>query len=289
MAFPSPPTLSLGGLPSVTLQDGSKRGAKRVQVAIGRTFANLQKSGSSASYGFAPNGDYGAWALIEHGIKQSTRWIYLEDQYLVSRMARRALLEKLKEPKFEFLLMLMNNSGAAANDFKFLVTARNEFRRDLFAIDRKQARWGMFTLKEPVNRERQQWCGSYVHSKTWIFDDGYVVVGSANCDNRGYTHDTEVVAGITDANTLDVFLGESFAVDLRTRLWHKHLGLPHNQIRDWNKGIKVWKKPPPSAMIVDASALESDYDLVPPTQFPSPSDLNAVEYAWTMFVDPDSR
>jgi phosphatidylserine/phosphatidylglycerophosphate/cardiolipin synthase-like enzyme len=185
--------------------------------------------------------------------------------------------------------MLMNNSGAAASDFKFLVTARNEFRRDLFKIDPKQTRWGMFTLKDPGDKERQQWCGSYVHSKTWIFDDGYVIIGSANCDNRGYTHDTEVVAGITDTNTLDVLLGESFAIDLRTRLWHKHLGLPHNQVRDWDKAVKFWKRPPPSAMIVDVSALEQDYDLTPPAQFPSASEANVVEKAWTMFIDPDSR
>jgi phosphatidylserine/phosphatidylglycerophosphate/cardiolipin synthase-like enzyme len=230
-----------------------------------------------------------AWALIEQGIKQSTRWIYLEDQYMVSRLARKALLAKLTEPGFEFLLIHMNGSGAAAADFKYLVTARNEFRRDLLAIDPTKTRWGMYTLKQPADPERQKWCGSYVHSKTWVFDDGYAIIGSANCDNRGYTHDTEVAAGIADANLLDVHLGESFATDLRARLWHKHLGLPHAHLRDWDKAIGFWKKPPPSAMVEDAAALEPDGDLVPPSNFPSPVDAANVEAIWTKLIDPDSR
>jgi len=260
-----------------------------VRVAVGRTFANITKSGGPVAFGFAPNGDYSAWALIESGIKQATRWIYLEDQYLVSRMARKALLDKFKDPGFEFLLMVMNGSAAAASDFKYLVTARNEFRRDLAAADPGKKRWGMYTLKQPADPERQKWCGTYVHSKTWVFDDGYVVAGSANCDSRGYTHDTEVVAGISDMNMLDVYLGESFATDLRTRLWRKHLGLPHAYLRDWDKAIKYWKKPPASAMIEDASGLEPDYDLLPPSNFPSAADAAGVEILWTKLIDPDSR
>jgi phosphatidylserine/phosphatidylglycerophosphate/cardiolipin synthase-like enzyme len=260
----------------------SRHFTRRLHVAIGRTFAK-------GTYTFAPNGDYSAWALIEKGIKQATRWIYLEDQYLVSRMARQALLAKLRDPSFEYLLMVMNGSGAAAADFKFLVTARNEFRRDLLSIDPKRERWGMYTLKQATDPERQKWCGNYVHSKTWVFDDGYVIMGSANCDNRGYTLDTEVVAGIADSNLIDVRIGESFASDLRTTLWHKHLGIPHALLRDWDKGIRFWRSPPPSAMIQDASAYEPDNDLTPPSNFPSAADAKNIELAWTRVIDPDAR
>jgi phosphatidylserine/phosphatidylglycerophosphate/cardiolipin synthase-like enzyme len=289
LAFPPPAALDLQGLPSCTFVTGSKRERRMARVAVGRTFGNIRKSGGSTEYSFAPNGEYTAWALIQQGIKQATRWIYLEDQYMVSRMARTALLDKLRQPGFEFLLILMNGSGAAAPDFRYLVTARNEFRRDLMAVDPTKTRWGMYTLKPAIDPERAKWCGSYLHSKTWIFDDGYVIIGSANCDNRGYTHDTEVAAGIADLNMLDVYLGESIATDLRTRLWHKHLGLPHAQLRDWDKAIKYWKKPPPSAMIADATGFELDADLVPPANFPSPADSASVERLWTKVFDPDSR
>jgi phosphatidylserine/phosphatidylglycerophosphate/cardiolipin synthase-like enzyme len=288
LAFPRPAKLSLDALPSSIMRNDSKRFTRQVHVAIGRTFANLSKA-QLPPYKFAPNGDFSAWGLIEHGIKQATRWIYLEDQYLVSRMVRQALLAKLRDQSFEYLLMVMNGSGAAAVDFKFLITARNEFRRDLLAIDPKKNRWGLYILKQPTDPERQKWCGSYLHSKTWIFDDGYVITGSANCDNRGYTLDTEVVAGIAESNLFDVATGEGFAVDLRIRLWHKHLGLPHSHLRDWPKAIQFWRSPPPSAMVEDASAFERDNDLSPPAHFPSQSEANNVDFLWRTVIDPDSR
>jgi phosphatidylserine/phosphatidylglycerophosphate/cardiolipin synthase-like enzyme len=204
-------------------------------------------------------------------------------------MARKALLDRVKDPDFEFLLMVMNGSGAAAADFKYLITARNEFRRDLMAADPQKKKWGLYTLKQSTDPERLKWCGSYVHSKTWIFDENYVISGSANCDNRGYTYDSEIAVGMADTDMFDIWLGESFATDLRTRLWHKILGLPHSQLREWDKAIGYWKKPPPSALIDDASAYEMDNDLSPPAQFPSSSEAANVEKIWTSIIDPDAR
>ncbi|MFW0792126.1 phospholipase D-like domain-containing protein [Gordonia sp. CPCC 205333] len=287
IAFPDPARLDRGSLPSTTwLPGATKSRSIDAYATIGRTFASNKAGGT---YTFASAGDYSAWEMIEHGIARAQRWIYLEDQYLVSRMARKALLAKLADPSFEYLLMVMNGSGAAASDFKFLVTQRNEFRRDLLKIDPQRKRWGMYVLKDSGDPERQKVCGTYLHSKTWIFDDGYVIVGSANCDNRGYTLDTECVVGFSDANTLDVFLGKSYAVELRTRLWRKHIGLPHSQLRDFDKAIRFWRQPPPSAMIVDASGFEIDSNLTPPAQFPSSAEAPAVETAWTTFIDPDAR
>jgi phosphatidylserine/phosphatidylglycerophosphate/cardiolipin synthase-like enzyme len=288
LAFPTPGPLSLPELHPCTMEHGSKREGKRYRVAIGRTFGKLQRSGGPR-YDFAHDGDYSAWTLIETGIRNALRWIYVEDQYMVSRMARKALLDKLKDESFEFLLVLMTGSGGVANEFKYLVTARNEFRRDLMAIDPSKKRWGMYTLKTPPDPERQKWCGHFVHSKTWIFDDGYSVVGSANCDNRGYTLDSEIVAGIAETNDLDVFIGESFAIDLRTRLWHKHLGRPHAQLRDFEKAIRFWRSPPPSAMIMEYSAYEPDTEYTPPAPFPSSANAKTVEAIWTNLIDPDAR
>jgi phosphatidylserine/phosphatidylglycerophosphate/cardiolipin synthase-like enzyme len=289
LGFPAPAALDLANLPSCTYVPGSKRAAKTDRlVAVGRTFANMGKAGA-APYAFAPDGQYTAWSLIERAIQKCKRRIYLEDQYLVSRMARKALLDRVKDPNFDFLLMVMNGSGAAAADFKYLVTARNEFRRDLLAADPQKKKWGLYTLKQSSDPERMKWCGSYVHSKTWIFDENYVICGSANCDNRGYTYDSEIAVGVADSNAFDIWLGESFATDLRTRLWHKILGLPHSQLRDWDKAIGFWKKPPASALIADASAYELDNDLSPAAQFPSDAEKANVETIWTKVVDPDAR
>lgn len=286
-AFPQAKATDNALLETITAAPDSKRPLRRQSVAIGRTFGKAEK-GHPNLYGFAPQGDYSAWELIDTGIRKAVRWIYLEDQYLVSRMARKALLAKMQDPTFEFLLMLMNNSGAAGADFPYLVTARNEFRRDLKAIDPQGKRWAMFSPKKPSETVRQQWSGSYLHSKIWIFDDGYAIVGSANCDDRGYTHDSEVVSGIASA-AIDLWTGDSFAIDLRTRLWAKYLGVPHAAVNHFGKSLSLWKSLPPTAMVYENSAYENDNTYTPPSPFPSPNDQAQYERAWKLVVDPDSR
>ena len=286
-AFPPAKATSPAAFGTVTAASNSERQTRRQVVAIGRTFAKTRQ-GNPTLYSFAPGGDFSAWSLIETGIQRAKRWIYLEDQYLVSRMARQALLAKLKnDPKFEFLLMVMNNSGGL--DFKYAVTARNEFRQELLKLDPNKKKWGLYTIKTPADPARQAWCGSYLHSKIWIFDDGYSIIGSANCDNRGYTLDSEVVAGIADASDTDLWLGRNFAIDLRTRLWSKYLGLPHDKVSYFSEGLKYWKTPPPGAMVVENSGYEDDPMYTPPAPFPDASTSAGYEFLWTHLLDPDAR
>jgi hypothetical protein len=49
------------------------------------------------------------------------------------------------------------------------------------------------------------------------------------------------------------------------------------------------EKAPASAVIEDASGLEPDYDLLPPSNFPSAASAAGVEALWTKLIDPDSR
>ena len=57
--------------------------------------------------------------------------------------------------------------------------------------------------------------------------DQYVINGSANCNSRGYTHDSEVVAGTTDPNPVQSEFGAKLYLShvLRMKLWAIHLGL----------------------------------------------------------------
>lgn len=64
--------------------------------------------------------------------------------------------------------------------------------------------------------------GSYVHSKVWVFDDELAIIGSANCNYRGWAYDSEVGAVIFDQ--LGVRRGESFARRLRMDLWRELFG-----------------------------------------------------------------
>jgi phosphatidylserine/phosphatidylglycerophosphate/cardiolipin synthase-like enzyme len=283
-AFPSPPTRQL--VPSVTSPTDLPRPAAR-WVRIGRTYPKLRKWGGGADFGFAPNGIYTTWELVQHGIATARRFIYLEDQYLISRMARKLLIDKVKQPGFELLLILMNGSGAATKDSKFLVSERNRFRQDLREADKSESKWGIYTLKDSPDPERQKWCGTYMHSKTWIFDDEFAIVGSANCENRGYTLNTEAVAAVADDIKTSA-IGHGFGRWLRIMLWRKHLGVSHTDVQDWKRGLSLWRNPPPTAMVQKSIALERDPDLGGKF-FPDASEKPNVERLWTTLCDPDAR
>jgi phospholipase D1/2 len=76
----------------------------------------------------------------------------------------------------------------------------------------------------------------YVHAKAMIVDDLYVVIGTANINDRGMLgdRDTEIAALIVDTDREDSkmagqpFQARKFARKLRMNLWKEHLGLPES-------------------------------------------------------------
>lgn len=243
VAFPS--SRPAGALATVTAATPPR--ASR-WVAVGRTYADLKKHGRSDSYRFAGPGEHTAWDMVARGIQTAARWIYLEDQYLTSPEARTALQAKLKDPKFEFLLIVL--CRADIGDFPLGATWNNEYREAFRQVDPQMKRWRIMTLIDSEDDQRRQWCGSYVHSKTWVFDDEYAIVGTANCTRRSFTYDSEVVVGVAD-DAIDTTVTYAFARSMRINLWHKHLGVPHSAVRDYREGLKLWQKLPPTAMGYD--------------------------------------
>ncbi|OLZ50074.1 hypothetical protein BS329_20855 [Amycolatopsis coloradensis] len=275
-AFPATPPVA-AGVPTCTLARGEKVPDR--QVLIGRTYAEMRKFSRPDVYAFAAAGEHTALNMVLDGIHKARRTIYLEDQYLTSRIIREELVKKVQEDGFQHLLILLCNSDAIANEeFPQLRIYRNEYRRDLLTADPSRSRWSMYALKPCPGPARRPFSGEYVHSKTWIFDDTYTITGSANCTDRSFTFDTEIVAGIGERG----FVREGpdqFSMALRMNLWHKHLGVPHNLVRDWGAGLRRWKSPPPSAMVYDASQLEND----PDTNTPFGTDADAVERSRRVF------
>jgi phosphatidylserine/phosphatidylglycerophosphate/cardiolipin synthase-like enzyme len=271
--------------PSCTDRPNRKSGVGTAAVAIGRTYANLRKfTQNNESYVFAPIGKETAWNLVSNGVSKARKFIYIEDQYLVSRRLTTALAAKLSDPQFQFLLILMQASTNV--DFPFVVPARNDVRAAFSKVDPDRRKWRMFSLQSSSDPQRQQWCGNYVHSKTQIYDDDCAIIGSCNVDDRGYSYDTEIVACITE-DPLGRAAGSHFARDLRIALWHKHLGVPHAQLTNWTKGLQFWLKPPASAMVFDNSELENDPSLgMGPT--PLLSAFKTQSDQWTQSIDPDA-
>ncbi|KAG9299286.1 hypothetical protein G9A89_013934 [Geosiphon pyriformis] len=73
----------------------------------------------------------------------------------------------------------------------------------------------------------------YIHTKLLIADDRYVIIGSANLNDRSQlgNHDSEIAAYIEDTDTIDSQLAgrhykaAKFAVTLRRQIFREHLGL----------------------------------------------------------------
>jgi phosphatidylserine/phosphatidylglycerophosphate/cardiolipin synthase-like enzyme len=230
---------------------------------------------------------------VESAITNAKQYLYIEDQYFVSRRIKNALLAKLRDPQFKFLLVLMQHSSAfensanlidIGNEFPYLIAARNEIRTDFTTLDPQRKKWRFFTLKAATDTRRQEWSGSYVHAKIVLADDDFAVIGTANADDRGYTFDTEVVAGITD-DPLGKAAGQSFTEDLRVALWNKHLGVQFARLNDWSAGLAIWLSPPASSMVADASPLE-DSPLL--GSKPVLRDFPQENRLWKESIDPDA-
>lgn len=247
-------------------------------VQIGFTYGNGTKHPGigNSGYSFAPYGEQTVRQIFEHAIKQAKKFIYIEDQYLVSMEASNALLEAL--PHIEHLTIVIpggsiTSLGGQTN------YRRSEFIEPLLKWDRdngtKKVR--VFYLKGPGTDGKIGDKHTYVHAKTWVFDDEFAIIGSANCNRRSWTHDSEVIAGICDRGDGQHLL---LPHELRMRLWAEHLGLDFDcpeikkQLSDGVKAADLWLIPPPDARIKPYVEYE-DIELFHPDSI------------WDTLIDPD--
>jgi phosphatidylserine/phosphatidylglycerophosphate/cardiolipin synthase-like enzyme len=206
-------------------------------VQIGHTYGNGTKNAGigKGGYGFAPNGRFTAMQMIREAIAGAQRFIYFEDQYLVSGHISIWLLQHLHH--IEHLTMLTTPDAYVEGIFEMgpgLATRRNEFLKPLMKAFPEKVH--VFTLKG----DGPEAMHSYVHSKVWIIDDVYALVGSANCNRRSLTHDSEVIAGIYDVDWVKKF---------RIALWSELLGMPDTSaLSDPIKSVN-WENLPKTAKI----------------------------------------
>ena len=87
---------------------------------------------------------------------------------------------------------------------------------------------------------------TYVHSKLFIVVNLFAIIGSANCNRKGWTHDSEVLMGILDS------VNAEFAHQLRIALWAEHLNLYklEGRLVDGVAGAELWLNPTASAHVV---------------------------------------
>lgn len=253
-------------------------------VQVGRTFPNGERYTGihgtypfNSGYEFAPRGETSAARIILHGISQARKFIYIEDQYFVDTApnhlglnVRAALISAL--PHIQSLIVVIPHGSITDMGPPHLDNQVN-YRRRLLIDALKQAPGGekvhIFCRRDPPRPH------TYVHAKTWIFDDEFAIVGSANCNRRSWTHDSETIVGICDQGD-----GSTCRMPhrLRIRLWLEHLGLrntPENVagLSDGTAALPLWVNLPPTAQVMH-------YD----TFMPEP---NPLDESWDDVIDPD--
>lgn len=248
----------------------------------------LDRSGKFRPYAFAASGDTSALTLILRAIATASTYIYLEDQYLVSRDISQALAKRLKQGQVKIVILLCHPD--AGIDIAQVWQRHKEFIDDLAAADPGRRNWVATYLKQAGQPPPYALAvNTYVHSKCWIFDDQLAIIGSANCSRRSYTYDSEAVVAVHGAEkpgqrkTID---GQgvpwpTFAKEFRIALWAKHLARKPREVIDPARALPLWFAPPNSSRI---AKYNENQKTDPPPTYQIDGDL-----VWSTLVDPDGR
>lgn len=194
----------------------------------------------------------GTTAVRERGIRQTItaaiqnarRFIYMEEQYLVNMEAAALLNAALT--RIHHLTIVIPDSRIS--DMPRVWELRLNFiTRLLRGPNAGKVR--IFFLSNPPNTPGTPPSftpHTYVHAKTWVIDDELAIIGSANCNQRGWTHDSEVNAVIFEDPSPT---GLTFAQRLRMRLWSEHLNVPASSVTDGVASARLWTPPSPRARV----------------------------------------
>jgi phosphatidylserine/phosphatidylglycerophosphate/cardiolipin synthase-like enzyme/outer membrane protein OmpA-like peptidoglycan-associated protein len=200
--------------------------------------------------------------LLLAAIGNARKFIYMEDQYLLNLDAAVALRAAL--PQIEHLTIVIAASDVVG-DTPCIWTYRREFVEALTRglAPALAAKVQIFQLVTPPLPAIPPACSTkrstfkpvfarhtYVHAKCWVFDDELALIGSANCNKRGWEHDTELGAFIFDDHRPQTAAARSFAQQFRMDLWAEHLNIPATRVEDGVASGSLWLRPGASARVL---------------------------------------
>jgi phosphatidylserine/phosphatidylglycerophosphate/cardiolipin synthase-like enzyme len=177
-------------------------------------------------------------------IRSARRFIYFEEQYMTSLTIADALREAA-EKRVQYVIALITHPELS--DLPQVWMRRREFI-DHATPHGITSNFHVYYLWDPQARGFGR--HTYVHAKTWVFDDELAYIGTANANNRGLSSDSEVGVFVCDQRS-SAQPPDGFARELRRRLWHEHLGV---EVEDMLKGPEAWSRPSPAARVLPYNA-----------------------------------
>lgn len=260
---PAVPKLPAGkrGLRGVaTAMPGAIAGST-LRTQVGRTYGNsTAQNGVSPAYKFAPNGSQQCARMIIKAIGSAEKFIYIEDQYFVDTTSVttpiaafnvRAALRAALARGVKVIVVIPHDSITNMG-------GQTAYRRALLINNLRAAPGGAgFRVFYPRRWGEYK---TYVHSKCWIFDDQFAIIGSANTNRRSFTHDSESAIGVWDRGMADKSK-LYFAHALRLALWSKYLNTNDMKLlKDGVAAQAVWNA---NNLPKGARVVESTYPATP--------------------------
>jgi phosphatidylserine/phosphatidylglycerophosphate/cardiolipin synthase-like enzyme len=233
---------------------------------------------------FAPNGIFEFRAALRKAIANANDFIYVEDQGFQSQEIMDWINARLKA-KPELKAIFVHGADPADPPSNLTDAAVNDHLAPGIAAPAAQVAF--------YERTDQ----TVIHAKTWIIDDVFAIIGSANFFRRSLYSDGEMSVGVADETAGP----GGFVPKYRADLWGEHCGVVGagaaafldlaQAITIWDPGWKVYGAAaagvPPGAL----SAVFQRKDL-PFTAGPAPTQFIAVDTTVSTsdldLMDPDS-
>jgi phospholipase D1/2 len=153
--------------------------------------------------------------LFLDSIKAANKYIYIENQYFTSQRIASALKEKLKDPEGPDIVLLVPCANTGAFEAGTMEVLRGCLLREMRVADK----YGRFRAYYPLAANRE--VPINLHSKIFIADDLFLIVGSSNLNDRSTGVDTECDVALEAQNTDSI----KAIREIRNRLLAEHLGV----------------------------------------------------------------
>ncbi len=187
------------------------------------------------SWDSAPNGIFEFRAVLHKAIMHAEKYIYVEDQGFYAQEIMTWINQRLKAmPDLKVIFVHHSDPADGPRVMRITNIAVNE---NLIA-----GLGGPPPVIDPAKQvafyERTDRVA--IHAKTWIIDDAFAIIGSANFMRRSLYMDGEISVAVIDEDTTD----NNFAIEYRRRLWGEHCGLltPADRavLTNLDDAIRIW-------------------------------------------------
>ena len=153
-------------------------------------------------------------------VENSKEYIYIEDQYLVNLSVAGKLNAKIRERNFKKLIIVFQDP-LATGDMLFPNRKRKEFKDALFKNTTTAEQQKVALLMLDSNRAQSKGYHPGLHSKLLIADDEIAIIGTANLNQRSFTHDSETSVVVFDDERTAA--EKKFVKNLRIAIWKEYL------------------------------------------------------------------